>query len=214
MTRPTQPNKKAIRGYTLLELSIVVGMTTVLGAISGTVMIRGLQVVGIQNAYADVSDAMRTTALTLSNELAQGVLNDIPGNALLKGLSINPKTADSITFQLPLALDGLKASPPITIRVRNEDTNGNLSLDEEEDLDKNGTLDRVLERLEDQNGDGVYDQPGETRVLARNIDSISFKQDPGSRQIHVTVLARSAMHIIGKARTVEKSHEFTIYIKN
>lgn len=214
MPHPRKNPRRANKGYTLLELSIVVGMTTVLGVISGTVMIRGLQVVGIQNAYADVSDAMRTAALSLSNELALGVLNDIPGNALLKGLKIDPKAADSITFQLPLALDGLKASRSITVRVRNEDVNGNLIMDDDEDTNKNGILDRVLERLEDINGDGLYDQPGETRVLASNIDKVSFQQDPGSRQIHVTVLARSAMRIVGKTRTVEKSHEFTVYVKN
>ena len=209
-----RPRTKSNKGYTLLELSIVVGMTTVLGVISGTVMIRGMQVVGIQNAYADVSEAMRTSALTLSNELSLGVLNDIPGNALLKGLLIDPKAASSITYQVPLALDGLKASPAITVRVRNEDTNKNLILDDDEDVDKNGVLDRVLERVEDLDGDGTYDQPGETRVLARNVDSITFRKDPGSRRIHVTIMARSAMRIGDKSRTVEKEHEFSVFIKN
>lgn len=205
---------RGIAGYTLLEISIAVSMVTVLGLISGTVMIRGLQVVGTQAAYADVSEALRTAALTLNNELGDAVLEAVPGSSVLKGLVLDPASPGVIAFQRPLALDGLKASPQIQLRVRNEDANGNLQLDDGEDKDKSRTLDRVLERLEDLNGDGLYDQPGEVRVLARNIDAIQFSLDPGSRQIRATVAARKAITIAGKPRIVEKSHDISVFVRN
>lgn len=201
-------------GYTLLEMSIVLGLVSALFLMSGTVMIKGMQVVATQNAFADVSEALRMSSLTLTSELASAVLDDVPGVNTVKGLSIGGTKADSLVFQRPLGLDGLTFSSPVTLRVRNEDTNGNLTLDTGEDLDKNGVLDRVLERTEDTNGDGKFDQPGETRILARNIDSATFDRQPGSHKITVTVNARSSMKIGATARTLAKQAQFTVFVRN
>lgn len=201
-------------GYTLLEISIVLGLLSAVFLMTGTVMIRGMQVVAMQDAYADVSDALRFSALAVSNEVCDAVLDDLPGNTLVKGLTIDGKEGNLLTFQRPLTLDGLKATGRITLTVRNEDLNGNLTLDKGEDADKNGMLDRVLERLEDLDGDGRYDSPGERRVLARDIDAMTFSRDAGSRKISVTVVARSGIHARGAQREVSKQHTFTAFVRN
>lgn len=205
---------RANAGYTLLEVSMVVGLMSVLFLITGSVMIRGMQVVAMQDAYADVSDALRVSALTVTNEICDAVLDDIPGNSLVSGLVIEGKEGTSVAFQRPLTLDGLKATGRITLRTRNEDSNGNLLLDKGEDADLNGTLDRVLERLEDIDGDGKYESPGEQRILARNVDAVYFSREVGSRQLGVTVVARAAIHVQGAERFVEKSHNFTAFVRN
>jgi len=217
MTKPHTINPRdtgKTGGYTLLEISIVVALLASVFLMTGTVMIRGMQVVAMQDAYADISDALRFAAMSVTNEVCDAVLDNLPGNTSVKGLTIEGKEATQLNFQRPISLDGLKATGVISIAVRNEDLNGDLELDKGEDADKNGALDRVLERLEDLDGDGNYNSPGERKVLARDIDAVYFARDPGSRQINVTVVARSGIHAQGAVRLVEKKHSFTAFVRN
>lgn len=202
------------RGYTLLEVSIVVALMSGLFLMSANVMIRSLQVVATQNVYADVSEALRTVSLATANELTAAILDDLPGKNIVKGLSIPGGSASTVTFQRPLDLGALSFTNPTILRVRNEDANGNLKLDKGEDLDGNGILDRVYECVEDKNNDGKYTAVGETRILARNVDSITFKRAAGSHKITATVTARSGMNVAGVSRILQKQHEFTVFVRN
>ncbi len=85
---------------------------------------------------------------------------------------------DALLF-FPDTLNGLNWTTPITIRLRNEDLNGDLLLSGGEDANANGALDRVIERLQDGIGglppNGFFTDPGETRTIANNINGLTFQ---------------------------------------
>ena len=119
----------------------------------------------------------------------------------------------AVTFHAPLALDGESWSVPITIRLRNEDLNHNLVLDLKEDLDGSGTLDRLVERVEDRNGDGDLEDPGEVRILGVGVDGMTFTRNDDERSVSVELTGRERADDTG-ARMVTDTLRFTVHVKN
>lgn len=70
---------------------------------------------------------------------------------------------DALLF-FPDTLNGLLWTTPITIRLRNEDTDGDLVLDVGEDANGNGRLDRVIERIQDD----------QTLIIANDVIALNF----------------------------------------
>lgn len=207
-------DRKSLKhGFTLIETIVTAGLLGVLFAITGTVLVRTMGAWRMQEAYTQVTAGLRDATLAISQELEAAATEDNSTlNPPVKGLSI-AADGKSVTYQVPLSLDGQTWSKPIQIRLRSEDTNSNLLLDGKEDLDGNGFLDRVLERLEDLDGNGDYSSPGETRILARGIDNVTFTHDKGSRKVSVMVAARYA-DLSAAKRTQSAKSDFTVVVRN
>jgi prepilin-type N-terminal cleavage/methylation domain-containing protein len=201
------------RGFTLVETIITTGLLGVMFVITGTVLVRTVGAWRMQEAYTQVSAGLRDATLAISQELeAAATEDDSTLNPPVKGIAV-AADGKSVTYQVPSSLDGKTWSKPIQIRLRTEDSNLNLTLDSKEDLDGNGFLDRVIERLEDLDGNGDYSSPGETRIMARGIDSLSFVREKGSRKMAVTVAARYA-DLSAVKRTQSAKSEFTVVVRN
>jgi prepilin-type N-terminal cleavage/methylation domain-containing protein len=192
--------KQHSRGLTLLEISIVMALMTVIMLVTAVVLVRSARTWREQERFVEVSATLRQAALVLQRELAVAALDHRPGGS-------------RVTFQRPLSMDGAEWTRPITFRLRNEDKNANLALDGDEDEDSNGLLDRVLERVEDVNGDGDYDDVTETKVLCRNLDGLIFDRENNSRTLNVTLIARTRLR--SEARVPDEiRHTFTVFVRN
>lgn len=200
-------------GFTLVETMITITLLSAMFAITGTVMVRMAGSWRAQQAYTQVTGALRDATLALSSEIEAAAFEDNSTIAPpIKGLSLD-KSGTSVSYQVPLSLDGKTWSNVIVIRLRSEDRNMNLQLDKGEDEDGNGFLDRVIERLEDLDGDGAYKSPGETRILAKGIDKLTFKREENSRKISVIVTSRypdlgKAKHVLAEEQT------FSVVVRN
>lgn len=190
------------RGYTLLEVSIVLLLTGILIVAMGGVLVRSMRAADNNDDRTTLNASLRSAEMSMYVELAQATLGgmplDVPAVAPL-ALPNNP--GDTITFRRPLAVDGSLWSGSITYRLRNEDTNANLLPDIAEDADESGIIDRVIERLEDLDGDGTFDGPGETRVIARDIDNLQFALN--GTQLTTTITGRRRVGEFGDISLTE-----------
>ena len=201
------------KGYTLIEMMVTSALLTGMFAITGTVLVRTVQAWRMQEAYTGVTAGLRDATLAITQELESAALKDDSSlSPPVKGLTVSPDTI-SVTYQVPMSLDGTTWSNPITIRLRTEDKNLNLKMDGKEDEDGNGFLDRVIERLEDLNGDKEYTKEGETRILARGIDRLTFAKSKDGSKIDVTVAARFA-DLSNVQRTLSEENVFTVAVRN
>ncbi len=177
-------------GFTLIELIMVMGILSVVMVMSLGILINTQNVWDAEKSYMALNTALRDSSWQISEELSVAALNNHESmDPIVEGLSIEGDPPSSITFQKPLVSDQTEWSGAITIRLRNEDMDDDLILDSGEDVDGNGVLDRVVERLEDLDGSGDFEGPGETRVLARNMDSMIFQLV--DEELIVSLVARS-----------------------
>lgn len=162
------------RGFSLIEMSIAGAMLSLLMVSLFGMVSRNLQAWRLEESMTLVNTALRDAETAISKELIDAALEN-DATAGISGIVITP---GSIVFQKPLSVDGLLWSTPITIQIRNEDTDGDLLLSPGEDLDENGILDRVIERLQDgvagQPPDGDFDDPGERRILGREVGALTY----------------------------------------
>jgi prepilin-type N-terminal cleavage/methylation domain-containing protein len=205
--------KQHSRGLTLLEISIVMALMTVIMLVTAVVLVRSARTWREQERFVEVSATLRQAALVLQRELAEAALKE-KDDYKVKVAALDHRPGGSrVTFQRPLSMDGAEWTRPITFRLRNEDKNANLALDGDEDEDSNGLLDRVLERVEDVNGDGDYDDVTETKVLCRNLDGLIFDRENNSRTLNVTLIARTRLR--SEARVPDEiRHTFTVFVRN
>jgi len=199
-------------GYTLLEVTVVSAVMVGMFAVTGTVLVRTAKVWRAEEAFAEVSQGLRNASMALSRELEiAGLEADLTATPPTIGLTIG-EDADSVKFHLPASARGGAWSAPVTYRLRNEDLDGDLELDSDEDVDKNGVLDRVIERLQDADGNGVI-TPAETRVVARNVDELKLVRRPGTPWVDVTIVSRS--QDAGRAGAiVSQSSSISVMVKN
>ena len=166
---------------TLMEMAVVMAVMVIFLALVSNVYLTLMRNWAMESSYVVLSSAVRNAISATCEELALTTLSDNDSVAPpVRGLRIEGDESSSVVFQKPLVADGSQWSNPITIRLRNEDSDGDLRLDAGEDVDLNGILDRVVERLVDLNGDDDFDDIGEVRVLARDIDTLIFSLS-GSR---------------------------------
>jgi len=167
--------KSNSKGYTLLELSMAMALSSLLILTVAGVLNRSMNTWEQEEDHAMVNQSLRAAEINIRNSLmTASLLGDVSQVPAIQPLTQNANPGTSVTIQQPLAIDGTVWTNPITIQLRNEDANANLLLEPGEDLNNNGALDRVVERLEDINQDGDFNDPGEIRTLSTNVDVLTF----------------------------------------
>lgn len=182
------------QGFTLLELLISMAILTVFMLLGGLAVQMSITSVDTAEAAGMVQAEVRNVLQAVSAELA---LSAKRGNDALtpplQDVTITenpaPNAPIELVFQVPLDDVGRTWSNPIRYRFVTEDANGNARLDPGEDSNGNGRLDRCIERIQDRNGDGDADDPGERTVLAgaNNLNDVRFARV--GNEIVVTVEA-------------------------
>ena len=199
-------------GHTLVEVAIVSAVMAGMFAATGTVLVRTAKVWRAEEAFAEVSQGLRNASMSVSRELEMaGLEADLTATPPTKGLTIGAD-ADSIEFHMPAAAVGGVWSAPVMFRLRNEDVDRDLELDSDEDVDRNGVLDRVVERLQDSDGNGTV-TPAETRVVARNVDQLRFELRPGTPWVDVTMVSR--YRDLGRGGAIlSQTNTISVMVKN
>ncbi len=160
------------RGFTLLELMIVIAIMAVISALSYVALDSSIVSMNTAALKADVMDELRNTMMLMTQQLqlaAKEGNNSL--NPPLEGVAIvqNPAQLSpvEIVFQIPLDDTGLNWSRPIHLRHINGDINGD------------GNVTRRVVRMQDLNGDGVIDPVTETFPLgaANNITDVQFARN-------------------------------------
>ncbi len=171
-------------GFTLLELTIATSILSVVALMAFVAVQASTNSVLVAEAsgltQANVRDALQQMAgeLQLSAKVANPSLNP-PLERVRVETNPAPASPMQLVFQVPLDDSGRSWSTPIRYRFVNEDVNGNGrrdSLAAEPDVDGDGLLTRRLVRLQDLNGDGDTNDPGEMRTVAgaNDISNVQF----------------------------------------
>lgn len=188
----------ANRGFTLLELMIVVSILTVIGALSYVVLQTATVSMGTAVTKADVMDELRNTMLIINQNLQMAAKQgDDSLDPILEEIEIVENPAEGspmeIKFQIPLDDTGLTWSKPIRFRFVNEDSNSNGDLDSGEDLNGDGSLTQRLVRMQDINGNGVIDTENEIFPLgaANNITDVQFARHGDVIELSLTARKRT-----------------------
>lgn len=167
--------KSNSKGFTLLELSMAMAISSMLILAMAGILNRSIDTWEQEEDHAMVNQSLRVAEMDIRNALmTASLLGDVTQAPPVQAVTLNANPGTAVTMQRPLAIDGTAWTNPITIRLRNEDINGNLLLDGGEDVDNDGALNRVVERLEDINNDGDFNDNGETRTLSTNVDALTF----------------------------------------
>lgn len=223
-------------GFTLVEILVVAALLAAMSLLGLTALRSSGTSLSLSRAQALVQQDVRAVLSEMARELemaAKTTRDDLPG---VEGLRIgSPETANTtaedvdltiireLVFQRPSDGDPNVWTAPITYRFINEDTNKNGLLDSNEsDLDFNDRATSVVERLEDRNGDGLYDGPGERRVIgsAQSVTDVLFSFDgdmltvavEATRAVPGTVTLESSGAF--SSRTVQCMQTSTIYPLN
>lgn len=205
-------------GLTLLELIIVVALMSIFGLLAFVAVTSATEATVLADAKTQTQSDLRQVVMQISDELQ--LASKTPNNALtppLQAVRINrdmdANSPVEIVFQVPLDGSGTNWSRPVRFRHFTEDLNNNALLDPGEDVDGDGVLSRRVLRLEDLNGDGTFDGPGETVQVgsANNIAELDFAID-GDR---VTITA-TATKLVGNRQTapVTSTVTATVYLLN
>lgn len=171
-------------GFTMLELTIATSILSVVALMAFVAVQASTNSVLVAEAsgltQANVRDALQQLAgeLQLSAKVANAALNP-PLDRVRIETNPAPASPIQLVFQVPLDDSGRRWSQPIRYRYVNEDVNGNGrrdSLAAEPDVDGDGLLTRRLLRLQDLNGDGDTNDPGEVRTVAgaNDISNVQF----------------------------------------
>jgi len=205
-------------GFTLMELMMVVAILAVVGALGVAALQTSGAAMATASAKALVQDDLRDALASMKQELQLAAKN--ADDSLLPPLQAAsvvanpaPRCPTEIVFQVPTDTTALRWTNPIRFRFYNEDTNGNGVLDPGEDGDGDGALSRRILRLEDTNGDGDTDDPGERSIVAgaNNLSNVQF----GVNNDVVTIALTA-----GKHQGLDTGHPITanvttdIYLQN
>jgi prepilin-type N-terminal cleavage/methylation domain-containing protein len=180
--RNTMNNNTMNKGFTLLEVTIVMALMTIFGLLAFVAVTSTTEISAVADSQTQVQSDLRQVVMLMTEELQ--LASKTPNNALTPPLQavrvnrdINPNSPVEIVFQRPLDGSGTNWSQPIRFRFFTEDLNNNAILDPGEDIDGDGVLSRRILRLEDRNGDGAFDGPGETVQVgtANNLAEVDFQ---------------------------------------
>jgi prepilin-type N-terminal cleavage/methylation domain-containing protein len=186
------------KGFTLLELMVTTGIIVIIGGLALTAMVSSNESVQAATTASLVQSNVRETLLLMNEELqlASKVTDDSlnpPLNAVTINQNPAPNSPVEIVFQVPRTGSGRNWSRPIRYRYINEDANDNNLLDDGEDTNGDGALTRRIFRLQDLNGDGDFDDPGESRPLGTSNDLSDVQFVRNGDVITVTLTARKIM---------------------
>jgi len=205
-------------GFTLLELMIVMALLSVFGILAFVAVSGATEATVLADAKTRTQSDLRQVVLLMSSELQ--LASKTPNNALTPPLQavrvnrdINANSPVEIVFQRPLDGSGTNWSRPVRFRFFTEDLNNNAILDAGEDVDGDGVLSRRILRLEDLNGDGTFDGPGETVQVgtANDLAEVDFQIDGDL----ITITA-TATRLVGNRREapVTSTVTSTVYLLN
>jgi type II secretion system protein J len=188
----------AKRGFTLLELMIVISILTFIGVFFYIALQSSTVSMATAAAKADVMDELRNTMLVVKRQLQMAAKQDDDSlDPILEGVEIveNPVEGSpvEIGFQIPLDDTGLTWSERIRFRFVNEDLNGNDYLDSGEDLNGDGMLTQQIVRIQDLNGDGHIDPDDEIFPIgaSNNITDVQFTRNAEVVTIRLTARKRT-----------------------
>jgi prepilin-type N-terminal cleavage/methylation domain-containing protein len=169
------------RGFTLLELMIVISILTIVGGLSYVALESSTVSMATASAQADLMDDLRSTMMVMTQQLQIAAkTGDDSLEPILEEVEVVENPAEGspveLAFQIPLDNTGQNWSDRIRLRFVNEDANGNDALDAGEDLNGDGALTQCVVRLQDVNGDGFVDPDSESFPLgaANNIVNAQF----------------------------------------
>ena len=223
-------------GFTLVEILIVAALLAVVSLLGLTALRSSGASINVSRAQSLVQQDVRAVLSEMAHELEMAAKADREDVRGVTGLRIelaapaDPSAENvdvtailDLVFQRPSEEDLELWTTPITYRFINEDTNKNGLLDpNESDLDFNGRATSVVQRLEDFNEDGVYDGPGERRVVgsAQSITDAQFAFDgkmltiavEATRAVPGTIVDEGAEGF--SSRTVQCTLASTIYPLN
>lgn len=168
-------------GFTLLEVTIVMAILSVFSLLGFVAITSATQATILADARTQVQSDLRQMVTLMADDLQMASKTPNPSltpplQAVRINRDIDANSPVEIVFQVPLDGSGNRWSRPIRYRFFNEDLNGNRRLDPGEDVDGDGALSRRILRLQDLNGDGTFDGPGETVMVgtANNISALDF----------------------------------------
>lgn len=189
----------ANRGFTLLELMIVISILTFIGMFSYIALQSSTVAMATAAAKADVMDELRGTMFIMKQQLQMAAKKgDDSLDPILEDVEIveNPTEGSpiEIRFQIPLDDTGVTWSEQIRFRFVNEDLNDNGYLDSGEDLNGDGMLTQQIFRIQDVNGDGYIDPDNETFPIgaSNNITDVQFTRNAEVVTIRLTACKRAA----------------------
>ena len=107
-----------------------------------------------------------------------------------------------VLLVFPATLAGTQWTTPITIRLYNEDVNGNFMMDEGEDLNDNGILESVVFREQD----GV-----ETRIIGVHTTGLEFELNGSQLDVEITMSRRLSSSNMAE---VGDSLAFSVILEN
>ena len=171
-------------GFTLVELMISMALLTVIGTLSFVAIeaatsasVLAMAQDRVQSSVRDAMNAITTEAETAAKQSNNSLVPPLQTIEIVNAPA--PGCPVELVFQVPLDGTRLLWSSPIRFRYINEDTNGNAALDPGEDVDGDGALTRRIVRMQDINGDGDEDDPGEQRPLAaaNDLSDVQFALD-------------------------------------
>jgi prepilin-type N-terminal cleavage/methylation domain-containing protein len=206
------------QGFTLLELIIVMSILSVMGLLSFAMVQASASAAATAEATGSVQAQVRNAMRALSAELQYGA--KAPNHALDPILDdvivvANPAPGSPVelSFQRPTDASGRNWTRRIRYRYVNEDANGNARLDPGEDTDRDGTLTRRIQRMQDYNGDGDVTDRGETRAMGGANDLSNVQIARNGSEVTFTL---TATKLVGSRRTRPVSATVTgrVYLLN
>lgn len=196
------------KGFSLLELMIATGILTIVIGIGYVAITASAASADLAEAEGLALQSLRDTLDVMADEVQYAARwDDNSVNPPILGAAVNEDPAANspveLVFQVPAGATPQTWGPPITYRFIHEDSVpdgedvGNGVLDDGEDLDGNGLLDRHILRLQDLNGDGDTDDAGESRRIggANQVSGVRFEFmnmgtfGQGPRRLRITVTA-------------------------
>jgi prepilin-type N-terminal cleavage/methylation domain-containing protein len=222
------------QGFTLTEILIVAALMSVISLLGLTALRASGTSLKLTQAQALAQEDVRAVLTEMTRELEMAVKHVREDAPAVTGLEIrlaepsplDARDADArVVRELVFCratLDPLAPwSGPITYQFINEDTNRNGLLDgAENDLDLNRRPTSIILRLEDLNGDGAFDGPGETRIVgaAQSITDLSFAYDgtvltitvEATRVVPGTAVMTSAGMVSRTVRSTQTGHVYPL----
>lgn len=172
-------------GFTLMEVTVSVGITAVIGFLMLTVVNSINAAVDLSQTKDSVQASVRDTLTAMTTELEQA--SKKTNTALTPALAaLAVPTTTSVVFQVPTDNLGQTFSQPITYTLVNEDTNRNGRMDTGEDANNDRVLTRCIRRT----------QAGVSRTLgaANDVANVQFALNATGDVLTITVTGSRAIN--------------------
>lgn len=195
--------KSADAGFTLLELMVSTAIMVVLSSFMAVAVFATSEVSTSSAVESSVQDDVRELLTSMTKEL---ILASAEGNDAIDpevlAVAIVPDPAENspieIQYQVPIDEWGQVWSEVRRFRFITEDLNNNAKLDDGEDSNGDGILNRSIVQLADRNGDGDTTDPEDISVVAGSqyISNLQFALN-----------GRMLTIVVGSSRPVPKHEE-------